>query len=244
VATTFTANQLLTRALKLMGVLAGNDVMPADVAEDSLVILNGLLDGFATQQLAMPATAREVFDYTAGTNTYLIGPGATWDTTRPTTIEFAAVLSSTASPSFEIAMGLLDDQSYQAISIKDLEMTFPVQLYYNATNEATGTIFVWGTPTDASNYQQVLYTPIALTQFSDFTTPVTMAPGYYRMLYYNVAEELGMAFQVPFRPDVHALAEKSLKDIKRLNLQQQDLGTNAGLPGQSGIYNVYADVNY
>lgn len=243
-ATTFTAGQLLTRANKLMGVIAGNETMPPDIADDSLVLLNGLLDSFTTQSLTLPATSREVFDYTAGVNTYLIGPGQTWDATRPSSIEFAAVLSSTASPSFEIAMGLLDDQSYQAISIKDLEMTFPVQLYYNATNEVSGSVFVWGTPTDDANYQQVLYTSIQLVQFSDFTSSVTMAPGYYRMLYYNIAVELGMAFQVPFRADVAKLAESSLKDIKRLNLSMQDLVTDTALPGNDGIYNVWSDQNY
>lgn len=243
-ATTFTAGQLLTRANKLMGVIAGNESMPADIAADSLVVLNGLLDSFTTQPLMLPATTREVFNYTVGVNTYLIGPSQTWNTARPSAIEFAAVLSSTATPSFEIAQGILDDQSYQAISIKDLEMTFPVQVYYNPTNLVSGQIFVWGTPTDTSNYQQVLYLAQQLTQFADLTTSVTMASGYYRMLYYNVAVELGMAFQVPFRADVAKFAESSLKDAKRLNLQAMDLQTDLSLPGGSGIYNSYSDTNY
>ena len=243
-ATTFNAGTLLTRANKLMGVLGGNEVMPPDVAEDSLAILNALLDGFATQELAMPATSRDVYSFTANVNTYLIGPGQTWNATRPTEIQNAAVFADTASPAFEIPMGLLDDQSYQAITIKDMPMTFPVQLYYNALNDVAGSIFVWGTPTDAANYQQVLYTPTQLVQFGDLTTSVTMAPGYYRMLYYNVALELGMAFQTQPRADVMQAAEKSLKDIKRINLQAQDLTTNAGLPGVNGIYNIFGDVNY
>lgn len=242
-AMTFTAGQLLKRANTLMGVIASNETMEADVAEDSLVILNGLIDGFGTQHLALPATSREVFSYAANVNTYLIGPGQTWNTTRPTVIEFAAVRSSAATPAFEIPMGLLDDQSYQAITQKDLTAPFPVQLYYNATNAVSGSVFVWPTPTDASTYQQVLYMPTQLAQFADLTTAVTMAPGYYRMLYYNVAVELGLAFQRPTIPDVNDKADKSLKDIKRLNLQPTDLMTDASLPGANGIYNIYGDVN-
>lgn len=243
-AFTFTATELLSRANRLMGIIAGNESMPADVAQDSLVILNGLLDGFATQRLALPATSREVFNYTANVNTYLIGPGQTWNTIRPTAIDFAAVLAHTASPSFEIPMEVIDDQGYFGIVQKSLTGIFPVKLYYNATNLVSGSIFVWYTPTNASDYQQVLYTPTALTQFSTLATSVTMAPGYYRMLYYNVAVELGMAFQVPFRPDVADKAEKSLKDIKRLNVPMLDLPIGAGLPGTNGIYNVFSDTNY
>ncbi len=241
---TFTARQLLTRSAQLVGMIAQNETLDAATAEDSLVLLNSLLDSFTTQDLVLPATGRDVFSYTDNVNTYLIGPGSTWNTDRPSEISYASVLSNTASPAFEIPMVVISDQVYFGITIKDLTAPFPFQLYYNATNLATGSIFVWPTPVDSANYSQVLYTPTQLTQFALLTTQVTMASGYYRMLYYNVGVEMGMAYGMPARPEVEARAMSSLKDVKRLNLQMVDLSSDRALPGLGGIYNVYGDVNY
>lgn len=243
-AITFTAAQLLARSYQLVGVLASGDPMPSYLAEDGLAILNGLLDAYATQRLMLPAQSRDIYAYAANVNTYTIGVGATWNATRPSAINGAAVLSFTADPAFEIPMDVIDDQAYMAITQKDLTATFPLQLYYNADNAATGTIFVWPTPTDASSYRQVLYTPTQLTTFANLTSTVVMAPGYYRMLYYNVAVELGEQNQAPIRPNVERIARESLLDVKRLNLEPLDLMTDPALPGANGIYNIYSDVNY
>jgi len=243
-AITFTAQQLLSRANSLVGVLGTGEVMSAEVGQDSLAILNGLLDNWQTQRLTLPASQREVFTFTSNTSTYSIGPTGTWNTTRPVSIDAMAVLSLTATPNFEIPVAPLDDQSYDALTIKGLTAPFPYNYYYNATTP-NASIFVYPTPTDASNYQAVLYTPTQLTTFATLATSVTMAPGYYRALYYNVAIELGLAFQrSDISPLIMKLAADSLQDIKRLNLEPLDLQSGAPLPGTGGIYSIYADTNY
>lgn len=241
-AITFTALQLITRAGTLAGIFAQGEVPSAADGQDALAILNGLVDGFATQRLALPASQREVFAFTANQSTYSIGPGATWNTTRPVSIDAMAVLSLTATPNFEIGMSALDDQSYDALSIKGLTATFPTYYYWNATFP-TGSIFVYPTPTDSTNYEAVLYTPTQLSTFTALSTSVTMPPGYYRMLYYNLAQELAPAFARELSPTIAGFAAQSLADIKRINVEMTDLAAGAALPGVGGIYSIYSDQN-
>lgn len=242
-ALTFTALQLITRAGTLAGIFAQGEVPSAADGQDALALLNGLVDGFATQRLALPASQREVFSFVTSQSTYTIGPsGADWVTTRPVSIDAMAVLSLTATPNFEIGMAPLDDQSYTALSIKGLTAPFPTYFYWNATFP-NGSIFVYPTPTDAVNYQAVLYTPTQLSTFATLSTSVTMPPGYYRMLYYNLAQELAPAFARELSPVVAGLAAQSLADIKRINVEMLDLGPGAPLPGVGGIYSIYSDQN-
>lgn len=242
-AITFTATQLVTRAATLVGILASGETLPPADASDALVLLNGLLDGFTTQRLTLPVTGREVFPFTANTGSYTIGPTGVWATTRPASIDAMAVLSLTATPNFEIPMAPLDDQSYQSLSIKGLTAPFPYNYYYNATYP-NGTLTVWPTPTDNANYQAVLYTPTQISTFAALSTSVTLPPGYYRMLYYNLAVEMAPAWGKPIDPVIATQAERSLADIKRLNLEMVDLQSGASLPGTGGIYNMYSDTNY
>lgn len=244
-AIAFTPLQLITRSGTLVGIFAQGETPSAADAQDALAIVNGLLDGFATQRLTLPASQREVFSFVTNTSTYTIGPsGADWTTTRPASIDTMAVLSVNAQPyPFEIPMAPLDDQSYDGLSIKTLTATFPFNYYYNATFP-NGTLFVWPTPTDVANYQAVLYTPTQLATFATLTTSYTLPPGYYRMLYYNLALEMAPAFGRPMDPVIAKLAGDSLADIKRLNVEMTDLSAGVSLPGTGGIYNIYGDVNY
>lgn len=244
-AITFTARDCVTKAAQALGVVGIGETPDAGVGQMGLDLLNGLIDSLLTQRLALPASQRDTYSFVANQSTYTIGPsGADWTATRPVSIDYVSVLNSTASTPFEIPLDALDDQSYAAVTIKTLTANFPFQYYWNATTP-NGTLFFWPTPTDSTNYQAVLYTPTQLATFTSLSTSVTMAPGYYRMLYYNLAVELQPFTGAPgVPPAVQAAATKSLLDIKRVNLEPMDLITPVALPGTDGIYNIYGDVNY
>lgn len=242
-AFSFTARQLITRSGTLVGIWSQGETPSAADMQDALAILNGFVDSLNTQRLSLPASSREVFSFSAATSTYDIGPGGTWNTTRPVSIDAMNVLSLTATPSFEIPMLELTEQMYDGLSIKNQTATFPTNYRYNETFPL-GQIFVWPTPTDVSNYQAVIYAATQLIGFSDLGASVTMPPAYYRMLYYNLALELAPAFARPIDPAIAKFAADSLGDVKRVNLEMTDLAAGANLPGTDGIYNIYADQNY
>lgn len=242
-AVTFTARQLITRAGTLAGIWSQGETPSAADMVDAQALLNGLLDTLNTQRLALPSSSRNVFSFTANTSTYTIGPGGTWNTTRPVSIDAMNVLALTSTPSFEIALTPLTEQMYDDLSIKGLTATFPTNFYFNATFPLAE-IFVWPAPTDAVNYQAVVYVPTQLTEITDLAASVVMPPAYYRMLYYNLAMEIAPAFARPLDPLIAKFATDSLSDAKRNNLPMLDLAAGAALPGTGGIYNIWADVNY
>lgn len=244
-AITFTAQQLIARAAALVGVAPVGDSLSNANAQFCLPILNGFLDTLGTQRLALPASERDVFNLTAGQQTYTIGPSGDWDITRPVQIDQMNVLRTPGDGSdpFEIPLGALDDQSYGELSIKTLTADFPFYYYYNAT-APLGSIFLWPEATDVTTNQIVLYAPTQLVTFATLQTSATMAPGYYRMLYYNAAVEIGLGYGKPIEPNVLRLAQESLADVQRVNLQMLDLQPGAELPGTAGIYNIYGDLNY
>lgn len=240
-AITFTGRDLVTQAMKLIGALGQAETPAAADAADALTMANGFIDGLATQRLALPASDRTVFSFITNQSTYSVGPTGDWTMTRPASIDYVNVLGLTATPTFEMNCTALDDQSYAAVVQKSLTAPFPVQYYWNATTP-NGTIFFWPTPTDAVNYQAVLYTPTQLTTFATLDTSATLAPGYYRMLLYNVASECFALFARPEVPRVTAIARDALADVKRLNLEPLDLITPIGMGG-SGVYSIYGDTN-
>lgn len=242
-AITFAGLTLITNALQLCGVVGQGETPSAADQQASLMILNGMVDDFATQRLTIPSQERDIFNFVANQSTYTIGPtGANWTATRPAVIDQINVLSQTASPPFEIPMTPLSNQTYDSLTIKGTTAPFPVWWFYNATFP-NGSVFVWPVPTDASNYQAVVYAQTVINTF-DLTTLVTMPPGYYRMLYYNLAAELFPAFAREPNPVVMDFARRSMTNIKRMNLQPLDLAPGAPLPGTRGIYSIFGDFNY
>ncbi len=243
-AITFTPSTLLSQAFRLTGVLSQGEPMDADMATDGLALFNGLIDNLQTQRLALPASGRDVYTFVNGQSTYTIGPdGADWTAPRPVSIDYVNVLNRLAAIPFEIPLDSLDDQSFAAVTQKTLTSNFPFQYYWNATTP-NGSIFFWPTPTDVATYQAVLYTPTQLSTFMYLVTSVSMAPGYYRMLLYNIAIELAIAWGRPPDPRISQIAQQSLADIKRVNTEPIDLITPGALPGTDGIYNIYGDLNY
>ena len=78
-ASTLTAMDLITRALKMLGVIAGTETPADDQATDALADLNDLLDSWRTERLTIPGESRALYPLVANTATYTIGPGGAFN---------------------------------------------------------------------------------------------------------------------------------------------------------------------
>lgn len=87
-----TALALVTSAMELIGVVQPGESLTPSQVQGGLSRMNRMLSGWAVQSLTIPCIAREVFGLTANVGTYTIGPGGTFDTSRPTSLTGAAVL--------------------------------------------------------------------------------------------------------------------------------------------------------
>lgn len=239
-----TANDLITRTLKTIGVLAAGETAQANDADDAFTALNAMIDSWGTQRLTIYTVARTALNLTASTQSYTIGTGGTFNLARPVWIRAAGVIpdrSAAAAQKTEIPIRVLSLEEWREISIKGTTSTFPSDLYYDkAWAAGLGTIEVWPIP-DNSNCQLVLYTPTALTKFADRTTDYTFPPGYEEALRYQLALRLAPEFGRQILPDVMMLASESFANIKRANVTDDELSIDAALLSGGGRYNWMTD---
>jgi hypothetical protein len=240
-----TANELISRSLKTIGVLASGETADSDSVSDSLVVLNNMVDSWATNRLTIYTVTRNVLDLSSSTQEYTIGTGGTFNIVRPVTIERASIIldknaASTEKIELPIA-GPLTESKWQEIAIKGTTSTYPTKFYFDkAWTAGLAKISVWPVP-DNSNVQLVLYVPTALTQFADLTTAYTFPPGYEEALRYQLSLRLAQEFGAQVTGPLAQLASDSLANIKRVNITNETLNIDPALSAHGGRYNWRTD---
>lgn len=242
----YSATDIGTRALRLLGVVAATDTPTAEDIDTAFKALNDMIDDWATQRQTVFRMLRSVFPLTSGVSTYTLGAGGIWNIIRPVWIERCSVIPSNSGSGntgpMEIPLGPpLDIAEFQRITIKTAQSSFPQYVYWDR-NWVNGlsTVQVYPVPT-SSNAAIVLYSPVALTEFPDLATEFTFPPGYVRALRYNLAMELSPEYGIQPPDGVMRTAVQSLANIKRANHAPVEAQFDAGLVGVRGRYNIYTD---
>ena len=235
-----TANDLITRTLRTLGVLASGETATGTEVNDSLTVLTNMIDTWATARLTIYTVARTVFDLSSGTQDYTIGTGGTFNIVRPIWIVGASIITdSTASAAQKLELPItqaMTPTEWQEVTLKGLQSTYPLGMYYDRNWTAgLATISVWPIP-NVANVQLVLYTPTALTAFADLTTAYTFPPGYEEAMRYQLALRLGPEYGSQVTPDVRMLASETFANIKRVNITDDVLGIDAALLARGGRY--------
>ena len=191
---TATGLELISQALRLLGVLGEGQTASDGQGADGLVVLNQMVDLWGIDgQVSILSFARTTKALSASTQRYTIGPSADIAMTpRPSWIEEARVIPDTSladAQETEQPVFLHTVQTWAAKVLKNLTGTYPTELYYdhsfdNATER--GNIDVWPITT-ASNVTLVLYTPTILGQFATLATSYKFAPGYPQAIVPNLA---------------------------------------------------------
>lgn len=204
-----TAGDLIKRALRIATVLASGETPTADEQNDSLVALNAMLSGWQTNKLTVYAKQTDTHTLVQGTASYTIGSGGDIDTERPERIEFAY----TREGNIDYPMSLINFESYEAITQKDLE-SIPEELYYNMTYPL-GTIALYPTPDKASTLYLTSWKE--LQSFSNATVSVSLPSGYEDAIAYNLAMRVSLEYGIPVRQELKMLADETLGHVKRQN---------------------------
>lgn len=145
---------------------------------------------------------------------------------------------ATAAQAVEIARGILTDDAYQAITIKDLPNALFTSVYYNPTYPL-GTIYLWPTPNTAI-HDLVLYLPKQLSEFEDLSNEYNIPPGYEDALEWNLAETLIAGFAVKESAVIQRVDKKAVQTlaiIKRQNMRMSDM-RNAFVTDRRSGYNI------
>lgn len=231
-----TGRDLISGALRLLGVLASGESPSASEATDGLSSLNDMLDSLSTERLMIPNTVREVFPLVGGQQSYTMGPAGNFNTTRPIRIESALIQVPNGASTLELPLKILTEDEYASLILKQLQSTYP-QFIYSEGTFPLETISLWPVSQAANNL--VLYSQKQLTDVTDLSATIVLPPGYNRALRYLLAVELAPEYgkQIPEAVAVVALESKS--NIKRLNSKPKYLQVDNALRSRSSMFNIF-----
>lgn len=219
----------------MSGSIEAGENLPPEGADYAWNKLEDLLDLLKTNRLAFYRRQRVgPFNITAGMGDItanapiLIGIGApVMNTPRPVWIDGAGVIYTAGStPTPELKMHIFTVKEWQEICVKGIQSTLSRALIYDQNYDASGFGYIYLYTVPSASFQIVLYVPQAVAEFPldvngnpDYTTVISLPPGYRPMLISNLAKILCIGTK-PIDPDLREQADSTLAACMMSNVVQ------------------------
>lgn len=236
-----TAQSLIQTSLEQLGVYAPGETLTDADAERGLQLLNAMLDSWSNESLACYAIQEQNFPLQVGINQYTIGPGGTFNGTRPIKViegPVAAYIKDQNQNRYPVAV--IPQDRWNMIGLLTNNSNIPDTMFYDP-QYPLGIINIFPTP----NQSNTLYFD-AYLQFSDFanlTTVMNLPPGYEAAIFSNLAVWLKPFFRdAQLDPDVRLLAMETKGIVKRTNMRENIANYDAEIVSRATpTYNIYRD---
>lgn len=229
--TTKTALDLITGALRKIGQYAPGETLSAADANDALDSVNGLLDLWSNQHLAVYNNIETVQNLTAGKSTYTLGLGGDFNIERPLRIAkmYSRITTGNGSVDFPCQQATLE--KYADLGLKSQPGPWPKVAYYD-TGYPLASLYFW--PVPQQNVEFHIWTDQVFTSLN-LTTLVNMPRGYFLGFQFAVAEILCPEYGIPVPPDVRRLAKEFKAVIKAMNASPQaETSVDASIVSSNG----------
>lgn len=205
-----TVRDLLTRSLRLIGVLASGETASADMITDALTSMNGMIDSWKNVGLLIYANQIQALTLTSGTQSYTIGVGGTLNVDRPVNINrVTCVLNS-----IEYDIELVTEAQWSGISVKSLSASLPSKVYFNPAFPL-GTLYFWPKPSSALSIN--IYYPAPIAKFSAVNDTVELAPGYEDLIVYGTSDRIAPEYGKELTQSQNQILNKVKTEIMRNN---------------------------
>jgi hypothetical protein len=207
-----TALDLIKGALRKIKQYAPGEALDADDATDALGQLNGMMDQWSAQHLAVFNNVEAVLALVPGKSAYSVGTGGDWNIARPLRLS-SAYTRITTSSSVDFDCQEVSFDRYSQIGLKNQPGPWPKMMYFN-TGFPLAEIRLW--PVPQAGYEFHLWYDMLISQFASLTTALSMPQGYQLAIETNLACLLGLEYG-GVTPELQKAARDSLKIIKSLN---------------------------
>lgn len=231
-----TAQSIINKSLRLLGVLASGETTTADEAQDSLYSLNSIIDSFAANPQYYFCTQAEAFTLFAGQNTYTIGNDPTsatppnFNAARPIRIVGAFIRVDNA----DTPLALITEQYWTNITNKAASGT-PTKLLYRP-NIPFGQIIVYPTPSVPT--QLVIKAERMISSYPTLVSTQYLPPGYQRLLELSLAMELAPEYGSQVKPEIVANLRADLDSLIRTNIQPLPVNKTDNVPNTNTTFNM------
>lgn len=237
-----TALDVISSALRLIGVLGAGETPDAIDANDSLRVMNDMVDSWNAERLMIFNIQRILFSLTPGQQTYTCGTGGDFDIVRPSQIDGMGIISlNNPSQPLELPMEMMNLQDWQTLPVKNITSTLPLYVYDDGAFPFRNLSF-WVIPTQA--VQVAMYPWVALDAPADLTTVIAFPPGYAKAFRYNLAVDLAAEFPVvpaSVLGIVSQIAAQTKGIVKSANAPKVYMRCDPAIGGQGGYYDYRSD---
>lgn len=227
---------MITRAMRLAGVIGKGESPSDDEAQDGLTALNSMLDSWQTERLYAYQISENSFSWGAGSQSRTVGAAGNFVMARPAQVDESTYFVLNG---ISYAVRLINSDAWAAIPDKTTTSTFPFWLYVEY-GVSTVTLYAYPTPSAAITLK--LRTWSALQSFAALTDALSLPMGNERAITYSLAEEFGPEFGVAVPPNVVSIARKARANLKRINSVSPVMASEVGYMNRRLTGNVYADL--
>lgn len=234
--TTYTAGDQITRALRLLGVLAEGETPSAAMSQDGLMALNQMIDSWNTERLSVFCTQDQVFTWPAGEYIQTLGPSGDFVGNRPVLLDDATYFRD---PGTNVSFGIkfINQQQYNGIAVKTVTSTYPQVIFVNmGFPDVTMSIY----PRPTRDLEWHFVSVQELTQPAALDTVLHFPPGYMRAFAYNLAMEMAPEYGVEPAPQITRIAMTSKRNLKRINNPDDVMSMPYAIIATRQRYNIYA----
>lgn len=231
-----TAGDIITGALRLIGVVAEGESPSPESAADALSAMNQMIESWNTERLSVFATEDQIFSWPATVISRTLGPTGDFVGNRPITIDDSTYFKD---PSTGVSYGLklINQQQYNGIALKTVQSTYPQVMWVNMTYPDID-MYIYPVPTRVLEFHIVSVEQ--LSRPAILATNLTFPPGYLRAFRYNLACELAPEFGVEPSRQVQRIAMTSKRNLKRINNPDDIMSIPYSIVGTRQRYNIYA----
>ena len=231
-----TGLDLVSAALRKIGVLAAGETPEAQESADALAEANRMIRSWSNEQLMIPYEVEDTLTLVAGTQSYTMGTGATLNTDRPIGFSRAVTRSTVSTPPVDYPVNIRTAEEWASIPVKTLAAEIITDLYPQGTypNE---TLKIWPVPTVA--HSLVIWSWKELSQIASLATTLSLPAGYEDAMVYTLAVRLAPDYGRPVSDIVSSIAVESKAAIKRTNHRPSYLKVDAALRARGTRFNIY-----
>ena len=207
-----TVNDVVKKAYRKLNVVSESENLTSEQLTEGLSDLNDIIDSLNTERLIPYYVKRQSFTLTASQNSYTIGSGGDFNTTRPLRILKATITKD----SLDYPMRVVTYDDWMDIYNKSSESEIPSWIYYES-DFPLGKIYLNYTPSETNTLNIATENQIGSYTLGDtFTLP----PAYKRALVDLLALELYPKY--PSEATVGMLkaqSDESMDKVRRLNFK-------------------------
>lgn len=237
-----TYRDIITGALRLIGVIGDSEQPSSYQAENALYALQEMLGAWNSDGMMIYTQESHSLNITLPKQVWTIGPGADINVPiRPSEISSAILRqnASTAMP-VDLPMSVLSADEWSTIRSKSSGSNYP-RFVYMSGDWPVANLYLWPFP-QVADAQLILTFDQTLNSEVTLDTIETLPPAYRQAIRFNLAVLLGPEYGTEASMVVQQQAYKSKNIIGQNNQEIDRLAYDTNLSGvNSGIYWIGSD---